>query len=123
MMKFLQEQDTESNPIQRRINQLVEVQKIREQVVDKAHIFQDRVKRNFDRKAKPYDFQQGDLVLKWDAQHEDKGKHGKFDHLLKGPYRIVENQDNNLYVLQEANGNFFPGASVNGQFLKHYQTP
>jgi hypothetical protein len=44
------------------------------------------VKRNFDRKAKPNDFQQGDLVLKWGAQHEDKGKHGKFDHLWKGPY-------------------------------------
>ena len=90
-MKFLQEQDTQSNSIQRRINQLVEVQQIKDQVVDKAHIFQDRVKKGFDRKAKLNDFQQGDLVLKWDAQHEDKGKHGKFDHLWKGPYHIVEN--------------------------------
>ena len=91
VMKFLQEHDTESNPIQRRINQLVEVQQIREQVVDKSQIFQDKVKRSFDRKAKPDDFQQGDLVLKWDAWHEVKGKQVKFEHLWKGPYQIVDN--------------------------------
>ena len=37
-MKFLQEQDIESDPLQRRINQLVEVQQIRDQVVDRAQI-------------------------------------------------------------------------------------
>ena len=36
VMKYLQEQDIESNPIQRRINQLMEVQQIRDQAVDKA---------------------------------------------------------------------------------------
>ena len=56
VMKFLQEHDTESNPLQRRINQLVEVQQIRDQVVDKAQAFQDKVKKVFDRKAKPDDF-------------------------------------------------------------------
>ena len=69
----------------------MEVQQIKDRVVDKALIFQDRVKRSFDMKAKPDDFQQGDLVLKWDAWHEDKGKHGKFKHLWKGLYQIVEN--------------------------------
>ena len=69
----------------------MEAQQIREQVFGKAQIFQDKVKRNFDRKAKPNDFQQGNLVLKWDARHEDKGKHGKFDHMWKGPYQILEN--------------------------------
>ena len=39
VMKYLQEQDTETNPLQRRINQIVEVQQIRDQVVDKAQIF------------------------------------------------------------------------------------
>ena len=61
-------------------------------------------------------------MLKWDAWHEDKGKHGKFDHLWKGPYQIVENRGHNSYVLQEANGDFFPGGPINGQFLKHYLT-
>ena len=122
-MKFLQEQDTKSNPIQTRINQLVEVQQIRDQVVDKAQIFQDRVNTNFDRKAKLDDFQQGYLVLKWDARHEDKGKHGKFKHLWKVPYQVIDNRGNNSYVLQDTNGNLFLGELVNGQFLKHYMTP
>ena len=50
-------------------------------------------------KENPNDFQQGDLVLKWDARHEDKGKHGKFEHLWKGPYEISENHGNNFYNL------------------------
>ena len=100
----------------------MEVQKIRDQVVERAHIFQNRVKRSFDRKAKPDYFQQGDLVLKWDAQHEDKGKHGKFEHLWKDPYHITENRGNKSYVLQEVEGDFFPGGPVNGQFFKHYLT-
>lgn len=101
----------------------MEVQQIRDQVVDKAQIFQGKVKRSFDKKAKPDDFQKGDLVLKWDAWHEGKGKHGKFKHLWKGPYEIVEDCDNNSYVLRVANGDFFPGGLVNGQLLKHYLTP
>ena len=69
------------------------MQQIREEVFGKAQIFQDKVKRNFDRKAKPNDFHQDDLVLKWDAQHEDKGKHGKFSHLWKGPYQIADQEN------------------------------
>ena len=57
VMKFLQDQDVEQNLIQRRVNQLVEVQQIREGVLDKAQIFQDKMKKIFDRRAKPDDFQ------------------------------------------------------------------
>ena len=39
VVKYLQEQDIESNPLQRRINQLVEVSQIKDQVVDKAQAF------------------------------------------------------------------------------------
>jgi hypothetical protein len=65
---------------------LVEVQQIREGVLDKAQIFQDKMKKIFDKGAKPNDFQQGCWVLKWDARYEDKGKNGKFNHLWKGLY-------------------------------------
>ena len=64
------------------------------------------MKRNFDKKAKQNDFQQGKLVLKLDARHEDKGKHGKFDYLWKSPYQIAENRENNSYVLQKESGDF-----------------
>lgn len=120
--KFLQEQEVELNPIQRRINQLVEVQQTREGVLDKSPIFQDRMKKIFDKRAKPDDFQQGDWVLKWDSRYEDKGKHGKFDHIWKGPYKITVDQGNNTYVLQEVNGDFMATRPINGHFLKHYPT-
>ena len=78
------------------------------------------MKKIFDRKAKPDDFQQGDLVLKWDARHEDKGKHRKFDHLWKGTYLIAENHGNNSYNLQGFDGDPFLVGPINGRFLKHY---
>ena len=77
----------------------MEMQQIRDQVVEKAQTFQDKVKKVFDRKTKLGDFQQGDLVLKWDSRHEDKGKHGKFENLWKGPYQIAEDHGNNSYSL------------------------
>jgi hypothetical protein len=33
-------------------------------------------------------FQLRDLVLKWDAPKKDKGKHGKFEALWIGPFKI-----------------------------------
>jgi hypothetical protein len=42
--------------------------------------------------------------LKWDTQNEEKGKHGKFDHLWKGPYNIVVYHGNNAYILEDLNG-------------------
>ena len=100
----------------------MEVQQIRERALDKAYIFQCKMKRIFNRRAKPNDFQQGDWVLKWDVRYEDKGKHGNFDHIWKGPYQVAEDQGNNTYVLQEGNGDFFVGGPINGLFLRHYLT-
>jgi len=58
--------------------------------------------------------------LKWDAVHEDKGKHGKFDHLWKGPYKVAALRGKNAYMLEELEGGFVSGAPVNGRLLKHY---
>jgi len=41
------------------------------------------MKKIFDKGEKQEIFQINDLVLKWDAKYEEKGKHGKFDHLWK----------------------------------------
>jgi hypothetical protein len=43
----------------------------------------------FDRHTKEDDCKVNDLVLKWDARNEDRGRHGKFDHLWMGPFKIV----------------------------------
>ena len=54
---------------------------MRESIYDKSQLMQDKMKKFFDEKVKADDFQLGYLILKWDVKFEDKGKHGKFDHL------------------------------------------
>ena len=87
---------------------------------DRAHVFQEKVKRIFDRKTKLEDFHVGDMVLKWDVVREDKGKHGKFDNLWKVPYKIAAFAGKNAYILEEAEDGRVLGASINGRLLKHY---
>lgn len=87
IMIFLQEQVEEPNDMQRKINQLIEVQQKREEVYNKSQLF--KIKKVFDKRTKSNDFQVQYLVLRWDARFEDKEKHGKFDHLWKGPYKIA----------------------------------
>jgi hypothetical protein len=65
---------------------------------------QQRIKRVFDKKANKEEFQIGDLVLKWDAPKQDKGKHDKFEALWIGPFRISEVFSNNTYSLQDLEG-------------------
>ena len=78
------------------------------------------MKEIFDRRKKPNDFQMGDVVFLWDAPHEEKGKHGKFYHLWKGPYNISTFKGKNSYILEEMDGGLVSGAPVNGRLLKHY---
>ena len=80
-MILLQEHEAEPNDSQRRINQLINVHQMREQVFNNSQFHQEKMKISFDRHTKDDDFKVDDLVLKWDARNEDKGKHGKFDHL------------------------------------------
>ena len=83
VMKYIHEDESEPNPTQRRINQLVEVHQLREGLCDKVQTYQEKVKQVFDKRVKSDNFNLRDLVLKWDARYEDKGKHGKFDELWK----------------------------------------
>jgi hypothetical protein len=49
---------------------------MREHVFNKSQLHQDKMKRIFDRHNKNDDFKVNDLVLKWDARNEDRGRHG-----------------------------------------------
>ena len=62
-------------------------------------------------------------VLRWDSRREDKGKHGKFDFLWKGPYIIHVVQGNNTYFLKSLDGTNTEEGLVNGRMLKHYFDP
>ena len=106
--------------MQRRINQIIELNELRDKAYDKVQIHQEKMKNTIDRKIKEDIFQINDLVLKWDAPHEEKRKHGKFDHLWVGPYLIAVHRGNNDFILQYQDGSQYEGGLVNGRFLKHY---
>jgi len=122
-MKLLQESRVETNDIHRRINQTIHLRKTREEVYIRAKILEEKFKKVFDKRTKAKDFYLSDKVLKWDSRREDKGKHGKFDFLWKGPYIIYAIRGNNSYFIKELNDAEIEGGPVNGRMLKHYIDP
>jgi transposase InsO family protein len=90
VLKFLQEEMEEPNDIQRRIFQIIEVQQKREALSQITEAYQSKIKLTFDKKTKKEIFREGNLVLRWDDRREEKSKHGKFDNLWFGPFKVVE---------------------------------
>jgi len=76
--------------------------------------YKKKLKKIFDKRTKAEDFFIGDKVLKWDSRREDKGKHGKFDFLWKGPYVIQAMQGNNTYFLRNLDGTKAEEGPING---------
>jgi len=74
------------------IDTLLNLEEICDKTKSKFEDHKKTIKHWFDKKsASEKEFQVGDLVLKWDKPHEDKGKHLKFKQLWLGPYLIKEN--------------------------------
>ena len=66
---------------------------------------QNIIKRWFDkRNSGRGSFEVGDLVLKWDHPHDEKGNHTKFQYLWVGPFQIVEKLGPSTYKLQDLHG-------------------
>jgi hypothetical protein len=120
VLKFLQEDIEDPNDIQWRIFQIIEVQQIREALDHRTEAYQSKIKSAFDKKTKKEIFQKGDLVLRWDARRYDNPKHGKFDNLWFGPFKVVEVLNNNMFILHNLDDTKIFGGPVNGHFLKHY---
>ena len=104
--------------MQRRINQIIELNEMREKSYDKVQIHQDKMKKHFDRKVKEEQFHIDDLVLKWDVPREEK--HGKFGHMWVGPYIIATYKGENSFILHHQDGSRLKGCPVNGRYLKYY---
>eukprot|EP00253_Pinus_taeda_P008989 PITA_08989 len=83
------EAGSEEDPMQRRLNQMVHLQQTREEVFKNTSKLQEKIKKIYDGKVKVDKFQVDDVVLKWDARNEEKGKHSKFENLWKGPFKIA----------------------------------
>ena len=123
VIKLLQEIQAEPNDIQIRINQTIHLHQTREEVYQRSQILQEKLKNIFDKRAKAKDFFKGEKVLKGDSRREDKGKHGKFDFLCKGPFAIQAVQGNNTYFLRSLDVTEAEEGPVNGWMLKHYFDP
>ena len=121
VMRLLQKAGSEEDDNQRRINQMIHLQQTREEVSQNTIQLQEKIKKIYDCKTKAEKFQLEDVVLRWDAQNEDKGKHGKFDNLWKGPYRVSAYRGHNDFLLLEMDGQDFPRGRMNGRLLKHYE--
>ena len=85
---------------------------------EESKAYQSKVKATFDKKTKKCNFKAGDLVLRWDARREDKFKHGKFDILWFGPFKIAKVLNNNTFLLYNLDDSEILGGPVNGWFLK-----
>ena len=86
---------------------------------ERAQLYRRKIKERFDKKIKESSFLNGDMVLRWDARKEQKGKHGKFDNLWFGPFIVSKILENNNFVLQNLDGKELSNP-VNGCFLKHF---
>ena len=102
---------------------MIHLQQSREEVFNKTRVVQESIKKISDKRTKEDDFELGDLVLRWDARNEHKGKHGKFDSLWRGPYTIQAFRGNNAFLLNNVDGADLLGGPINGRMLKHYVPP
>jgi hypothetical protein len=87
---------------------------------EESKAYQSKVKVAFDKNTKRDSFNAGDLVMRWDVRREDKSKHGKFDNLWFGPFKIAKVLDNNTFLLHNLDDTKIIGRPINGRFLKHY---
>ena len=88
-MQFIEQ--SPSSSIQLRHDQILKLEEEREKarIIHAKH--QQIIKSSFDStSSSSKQLQVGDLVLKWDKAHEDKGKHTKFQKMCLGPFQINE---------------------------------
>ncbi|XP_059077873.1 uncharacterized protein LOC131876476 [Cryptomeria japonica] len=106
--------------LEKRIMHLMRIDEERDKLVDQIIEHQMRVKKIFDKWARPRKFMLGDQVLLWDRRREPKGEHMKFKSLWKGPFMIQEVKGPNSFRVAYRDGTVLP-LTYNGQDLKLYQ--
>lgn len=68
MEKFIQDEKEETNPLTRRINELVELQDNIEKATENLIKYQDKMMNMFDKNSRNKIFWPSDLVLRWDVK-------------------------------------------------------
>eukprot|EP00253_Pinus_taeda_P036378 PITA_36378 len=97
LVQFIEESPYSS--LQLRHDQILKLEEEREKakIIHAKH--QQIIKSSFDSLSSgSKQFQVGDLVLKWDKAHEDKGKHTKFQKMWLGPFQICEKIGHSTFI-------------------------
>jgi hypothetical protein len=118
LVQFIEE--SPSSSIQLRHDQILKLEEEREKarIIHAKH--QQIIKSSFDTTStSSKQLQVGDLVLKWDKAHEDKGKHTKFQKMWLGPFQINEKIGPSTFILQDLSGKR-DSLPVNGLILKKF---
>eukprot|EP00253_Pinus_taeda_P034210 PITA_34210 len=118
LVQFIEE--IPSSSIQLRHDKILKLEEEREKakVIHAKH--QQIIKSSFDSVSSgSKQFQVGDLVLKWDKAHEDKGKHTKFQKMWLRPFQICEKIGHSTFILQDLSG-LRDSLPVNGLILKKF---
>ncbi|KAH9331945.1 hypothetical protein KI387_004053, partial [Taxus chinensis] len=87
--------------------ELMELEELREHVMKIMKEDQALIKMSFEKKVKAIIFQEGYLVLKWDTDRENLGKHSKFDAIWSGPYMIMGCKGSSDFQLSKLDGKEF----------------
>ena len=98
-------EENPSSSIQLRFDQILKLEEESEKakIVHAKH--QQLIKSSFDSSSTgSKNLQIGDLVLKWEKTHEDKGKHTKFQKMWLGPFQIIEKIGSSTFILQDLTG-------------------
>eukprot|EP00253_Pinus_taeda_P034748 PITA_34748 len=118
LFQFIEE--SPSSSIQLRHDQILKLEEEREKVKITHAKHQQIIKSSFDSTSSiSKQLQVGDLVLKWDKAHEDKGKHTKFQNMWLGPFHINEKIGHSTFILQDLS-RMRDSLPVNGLILKKF---
>eukprot|EP00253_Pinus_taeda_P007727 PITA_07727 len=111
-------EESPSSSIQLTHDQILKLEEEREKAKITHAKHQQIIKSSFDStSSSSKQLQVGDLVLKWDKAHEDKGKHTKFQKMWLGPFQINEKIGHSTLILQDQLGKR-DSLPVNGLILK-----
>eukprot|EP00253_Pinus_taeda_P024466 PITA_24466 len=98
LVQYIDEVSTSS--LQLRQMEIIKLEEKREQTKKTHARHQALIKSSFNSSIMTRkNFQMGDLVLKWDKAHEEKGKHTKFQKMWLGPFQIVQVIGPSTFVL------------------------
>eukprot|EP00253_Pinus_taeda_P017724 PITA_17724 len=118
LVQFIEENPSSS--IQLRHDQILKLEKEREKARITHAKHQQIIKSAFDTTSTgSKHLQVGDLVLKWDKAHEDKGKHTKFQKMWLGPLQISKKIGPSTFILQDLSGKR-DSLPINGLILKKF---